>query len=164
MNGTSRKLLTILHVAVAVSVLGTDVVLIALGLAGYTAAPETVYPAAHLIGTGVLWPLALAALVSGVTLALIGPYGLVRFWWTTIKLAITLGLSALLAFVLLPALAGAAQAAAAGEVLSDSRQLMLMLGPIVSSLLLLTNIALAVFKPKRQLARRGRQVPSEMSA
>jgi hypothetical protein len=89
---------------------------------------------------------------------------LVRFWWTTIKLAITLGLSALLAFVLLPALAGAAQAAAAGEVLSDSRQLMLMLGPIVSSLLLLTNIALAVFKPKRQLARRGRQVPSEMSA
>jgi hypothetical protein len=41
--------------------------------------------------------------------------------------------------------------------------LMLTLGPIVSSLLLLTNIALAVFKPKRQLARRGREA-SEMSA
>jgi hypothetical protein len=163
MNGTtSRRLLILIHVAVAVSVLGVDVVLIALGLAGYTTNPETTYPAAQLIGQRVLWPLALASLATGVTVALVGPYGLFRFWWVTIKLLVTLALTGLLAFVLLPALTAAAQAAAAGEALAESRQLMLVLGPIVSSALLLTNIALAVFKPTWRLAQPPRR--SEVTA
>ena len=91
MDGTTRKLITTLHVAVAVSVLGVDVVLITLGLAGYAMAPGAVYPAAQLIGRQVLWPLALAALATGIAAALIGPYGLFRFWWTSIKLTITVG-------------------------------------------------------------------------
>ena len=162
MHGISRKLLTFLHVAVAVSVLGVDLVLIALALAGYAMDPGAVYPAAQLIGQRVLWPLALAALGTGAAVALIGPYGLFRFWWVTIKLAITLALSGLLAFVLLPALTAAAQAAAAGEAPSASRQLMLTLGPIASSSLLLTNVALAVFKPKWRLGQAPRR--SEVTA
>lgn len=164
MNGTTRKLVTLVHIAIAVSVLGIDVVLVALGLAGYSADPATIYPAANLIGSRVLWPLAVGSLISGVILALIGPYGLLRFWWIIGKLAITLALTALLAFVLLPALAAAAQATAAGEALTDSRRLMLTIGPAASSSLLLTNIALGVFKPKWRLphaptTRRG-EVPA----
>lgn len=162
MNGTTRKFLTFFHIAVAVSVLGVDIVLITLGLAGYTMAPEAVYPAAQLIGQRVLWPLALLALASGVAVALIGPYGLFRFLWTTVKLTITLALTGLLAFVLLPALSAAAETAAAGEAIAQSRQLMLILGPIASTSLLLTNIALAVFKPRWRLARATRR--SEVAA
>ena len=162
MEGTTRKLLTTLHVAVAVSVLGVDIVLITLGLAGYAMAPEAVYPAAQLIGRQVLWPLALAALATGIAAALIGPYGLFRFWWTTIKLTITLALTGLLAFVLLPALSAAAVAAGAGEPIAGSRQLMLTLGPVLSTSLLLTNIGLAVFKPRWRLSGAPRR--SELAA
>ena len=164
MHGKTRKLLTSFHIAVAVSLLGIDVVLVALGLAGYSADPATVYPAAELIGSRVLWPLAVAALVSGVTLALLGPYGLLRFWWVTIKLAITLTLTGLLAFVLLPALAAAAQATGAGEALTESRRLVLTVGPIASSLLLLTNIGLAVFKPRWRLPWPARRSHTEVPA
>ena len=157
MNGAARKLLAAIHIAVSVGVLGTDVVLIALGLAGFSMAPQAVYPAAHVIGQRVLWPLALAALGTGVTLALVGPYGVFRWWWVTIKLGITLALTGLLVFLLLPALTAAAAAASAGESLSPSRQLLLTIGPVASSSLLLTNIGLAVFKPKWRIARRMRR-------
>ncbi len=162
MHGITRKLLTFAHVAVAASVLGVDLVIVALGLAGYAMDPGAVYPAAQLIGQRVLWPLALAALGTCVAVALIGPYGLFRFWWVTIKLAITLVLTGLLTFILLPGLAAAAQAAAVGEVPSQSRQLLLTLGPLASSSLLLTNVALAVFKPKWRLAQAPKR--SEVAA
>lgn len=157
MNGVARKSLTLLHIAVAVSVLGIDVVLIALGLAGYTAGPGSIYPAAQLIGARLLWPLAIASLITGVALALLGPFGLFRFWWVAIKLTITLALTGLLAFILLPALASAAEATAAGEALTASRRLVLTIGPLASSSLLLVNIALAVFKPKWRLIPIGQQ-------
>ncbi len=164
MHGTSRKLLTFIHIAVTVSVLGADLVLIALGLAGLAGDPETVYPAAELIGSRVMWPLAVASVATGVTLALTGPYGLFRFWWVTIKLAITLLLTGLLAFFLLPALAAAAEATASGAAPSESRRLLLTLGPIASSTLLLTNIGLAVFKPKWRIMRAARPERTEVPA
>lgn len=164
MHGTTRKLFTIVHIAVSASVLGTDLVLITLALAGYAWPAETIYPAAQLIGERVLWPLAIAAAGSGVAVALIGPFKLFRYWWVTIKLAITVVLAGLLSFVLLPALAAAAQAASAGEPVTASRQLMLVVGPIASSSLLLTNIALAVFKPKWRLPRAAKAHPREVPA
>lgn len=164
MHGTTRKLLTFLHVAVSVSILGTDLVLITLALAGYGLPPEAVYPAAELVGERVLWPLAIASAGSGVAVALIGPYRLFRFWWVSIKLAITLLLVGLLTFVLLPALSAASQAATGPVAISASRQLMLTIAPIVTSALLLTNIALAVFKPKWQLPRAAKSTRSEVAA
>jgi hypothetical protein len=164
MHGTSRKLLTFAHIALAVSILGADLVLITLGLAGLAGDPITVYPAAELIGSRVMWPLAIASVATGVTLALTGPYGLFRFWWVAIKLTITLLLTGLLAFVLLPALAAAAEATASGAAPSESRRLLLVLGPIASSSLLLTNIALAVFKPKWRFMRAARPERTEVPA
>ena len=164
MHGTPRKLLTFIHIAVTVSVLGADLVLIALGLAGLTGDPLTFYPAAELIGSRIMWPLAVASVATGVTLALIGPYGLFRFWWVAIKLTTTLVLTGLLAFALLPALAAAAEATASGATPSESRRLLLVLGPIASSSLLLTNIALAVFKPNRRFTRAAASKRTELPA
>ena len=164
MNTTTRKALQTFHIAATVGVLGADLVLITLGVTGLAADPRTVYPAADLIGARVVWPLALASVASGLTLAQFGPYGLFRFWWVAIKLSITVLLTGLLAFVLLPALGAAAEAAANGETLSTSRQLALVFGPVASSALLLTNIVLAVFKPKRRLPRLARPERKEAPA
>src|SRR5918994_6528651 len=77
-----HKLLLTVHVATAVSVLGTDLVLLVLGISSVRAAdPQTVYPAADLIATWVLAPLAILALGSGV----LTRWGLFRYWWVTIK-------------------------------------------------------------------------------
>jgi hypothetical protein len=52
-----RKLLLTLHVATAVSVLGTDLVLLVLGISSVRGAePQTIYPAAHLVATWLLAP------------------------------------------------------------------------------------------------------------
>jgi hypothetical protein len=75
-----RKLLLTVHVATAVSVLGTDLVLLVLGISSVRAAdPQTVYPAADLIATWVLAPLAILALYSGVLLGLLTRWGLFRY-------------------------------------------------------------------------------------
>jgi hypothetical protein len=75
-----RKLLLTVHVATAVSVLGTDLVLLVLGISSVRGAdPQTVYPAADLIATWVLAPLAILALYSGVLLGLLTRWGLFRY-------------------------------------------------------------------------------------
>jgi hypothetical protein len=52
-----RKLLLTIHVVSAVSVLGTDLVLLVLGISSMRGAdPQTVYPAAHLVATWLLAP------------------------------------------------------------------------------------------------------------
>src|ERR687898_3626255 len=62
-----RKLLLTVHVATAVSVLGTDLVLLVLGISSVRGAdPQTIYPAAHLVATWLLVPLAIVALCTGV--------------------------------------------------------------------------------------------------
>jgi len=58
-----RKALLTAHVASAVSVLGTDLVLLVLGISSVGGAdPRTIYPAADLIATWLLAPLAILAL------------------------------------------------------------------------------------------------------
>lgn len=73
MATTTPRLLLILHVAVAVGLLGAALVLVALGLAGLRGAdPRTVYPAAHLVDAWVVTPLAvaLALVLVNVTLGI----------------------------------------------------------------------------------------------
>ncbi len=142
-----RTALRTVHIAISVAVVGADVSLIALGIAGLAGDPATLYPAAQLIGARVVWPLALGALASGLALALLTPYGVLRYWWVTIKLAVTASLSALVLFVLLPAFGAAADAAIAGEAVADSRRLLLVAGPGAASAFLVLNVVLAVFKP-----------------
>src|SRR6266536_2929307 len=98
-----RKLLLTVHVATTVSVLGADLVLVALGIAGLNGAePRTIYPAARLIGAQVIAPLAVVSLATGLLLGLLTPWGLLRYWWVAIKLGITVVLTAAVLFVLVP--------------------------------------------------------------
>jgi hypothetical protein len=127
-----RKLLVTAHVAATVSVLGADLVLLALGLSGAGGAdPRTIYPAAHLVGTRLVAPLAALSLGSGLLLGLLTPWGLLRYWWVAIKLVITAALSGAVLFVLIPRLGAAATAATgpAPGMLTDGQGTPLVVAP-----------------------------------
>ena len=149
-----RKLLLTVHVAATVSVLGTDLVLLALGLSSLGGAdPRTIYPAAHLVGAWLVAPLAVLSLGTGLLLGILTPWGLFRYWWVTIKLAVTAVLTGVVLFVLVPRL-GAAAAAVTGpapRLLPIGERLPLIVAPAVASTLLALNVVLAIFKPTWRL-------------
>jgi hypothetical protein len=146
-----RKPLLTTHISASVAVLGGDLALLALGLAGARGAdPLSVYPAALLLGTWIVAPLAIVALVTGILLGTLTPWGLFRHRWVTLKLAVTFGLTVLVLLVLLPALGRAAGASSmlAPEMLPDAMRTRLAIAPAAASALLAMNIALAVYKPR----------------
>ncbi|HJZ49759.1 MAG TPA: hypothetical protein VKE41_21425 [Roseiflexaceae bacterium] len=152
-----RRLLLSVHVVATVSVLGTDLVLLALGLSSLSGAdPLTIYPAAHLVGARLVAPLAVLALSTGLLQGTLTPWGLFRYWWVTIKLAITAVLTGVVLFVLVPRLGGAADAVAgpSPHLLSLGERLSLVVAPAVASTLLLLMVVLAIFKPGWRLRRR----------
>jgi hypothetical protein len=145
-----HKLLLAVHVGASVSVLGTDLVLLALGIASVGGAdPVTIYPAAHMIGAWLLTPLALIALASGLALGLLTPWGLFTYWWVTIKLAIVVVLTGAVLFVLVPALGATADAVAGPtpRLLGAGERLPLLIAPATASTLLVVALLLAIFKP-----------------
>jgi len=153
-----RRLLLTMHVLATVGVFGTDLVLLTLGASSLLGAdPVTVYPTAHLIAAVVVQPLAVASLASGVALGLLTPWGLLHYWWTTIKLAITAVLSGVVVLVLVPRLATAADAATAlaPHTVTAAEQVPLVAAPMVASLLLVLNVALAIAKPRWRLRPRA---------
>ena len=143
-----RKLLLTVHVAGSVGLLGTDaavVLLVGAGLRGSD--PRAVYPAAELIGTALLLPLALVALASGVALGLLTQWGLLRYWWVAVKFALTAAGTVLALVVLTPALGAAADAVRAGTLPSGAARLMLLRDAGAASVVLLTTVVLSVYKP-----------------
>jgi hypothetical protein len=145
-----RKGLLAVHVATTVSVLGADLALLILGISGLLGSePQAIYPAAHLVGTRLLAPLAVGSLGTGLLLGVLTPWGLLRYWWVTIKLAITAVLTAAVLFVLVPRLGAAAAAAAvpAMKASTDPPRLLLVIAPAVASTLLALSVVLAIFKP-----------------
>lgn len=154
-----RRPLLAFHVAVAGAAIGAELVLLVLATSGVLGAePAQVYPAMSVIGRWVLAPAAVAILVSGIALARRGKYGLTRYWWVTIKLAIATTLTTLAGLVLVPALGRAADAAAeldAGSALPDGQPLALLIPTLVALPLLLLSLGLGVFKPRWRLRRRS---------
>ncbi len=74
-----RNFILTIHIVASVGVLGADLALLALGAAGLRgAAAPTVYPAAHLLGSRVVAPLAVVALTTGILLGLVTRWGLLR--------------------------------------------------------------------------------------
>jgi hypothetical protein len=158
-----RNSLLSLHVAASVSVLGADLVLLALGLAGLGGSdPLTIYPAARLVGVWLIAPLALLTLGTGLLLGLLTPWGLFTYWWVTIKLAIVLVLTAAVLFVLVPALGATADAVGGPtpQPLATGERLPLVLAPAAASTLLAVALILAVFKPGWRLRRGAEAAPS----
>src|SRR5215210_8752712 len=110
-----RKWLLTLHIGSWVALLGADGAVLSLDVAGVLGRdPVGIYPAASLIGSVLLVPLALASLLSGVSLGLLTPWGLLAHWWVAIKLVLTLAGTVLALTVLTSTLAAAADAALAG--------------------------------------------------
>lgn len=145
-----RKLLLAVHIIVSVGLLGADAAVLMLCIAGARGSdPRTVYPAAHLIASALLVPLALLALATGLALGLLTPWGVVRYWWTTIKLALTVAGVVLGLLVLVPTLSVAADAATtvAGAPLPSADRLGLVRDATSASIVLILTVLLAVYKP-----------------
>jgi hypothetical protein len=152
-----RHLLT-LHLVTAIALLGVDVVLAALGLAGLgDSAPETIYPAADRIAEWLAGPLALAALVTGLGLLLVGPVSLRTNRWVAVKLAITVVLVALLLTAVIPWLHDASERALETRDVGDSLRRRLAIAPTAASAALLINVLLARYKPWRSAPTRTSQ-------
>jgi hypothetical protein len=145
--GWRTALLTV-HIVASVGAVGAALVLLTFGIAGMRGAdPRTVYPAAHLVESLVVAPLAVLALGTGVAQALLLRWGLVRYWWVAIKLAITAVLTAVVFLVLEPSLA----ATAAAESLTDAQRTRVALFPAIALALLVVNVVLGLTKPSWRL-------------
>jgi hypothetical protein len=139
------------HLVTAVGMVGVSIVLVVLGVAGLRGTdPATVYPAMHLVAMGALTPLVVAALATGVLQALLTGYGLVRTWWVTVKLAITVAFTGVALLVAVPGLARAAEAATSpGQEVAVAQQVVSTVTPSAAMLLLLLAAGLGVFRPGR---------------
>jgi hypothetical protein len=154
------------HIVAAGSWIGVDLVLgvlvFAPGLvedpslagAGYRVLPVLFWP---MIGSGT------AALVTGVALGLATHWGLVRYRWVALKLAITVLLLVLVALALRP---GLEQAAEQGRRLESGEPVTtgpgsLAFPPIVSASLLLVAVALSVVKPRTPVRGRAHRIRSQ---
>jgi hypothetical protein len=152
-----RKWVLLLHIAAAGVWLGLDVVVAVLVFTARGATgPQTAafcYRALELLA---IWPMAAAALSSlatGVVLGLGTRYGLLRYWWVAVKLALNLLLSSLVIVLLRPGLHEAAGygRSLAGGVPATFDSSWLLYPPIVSTSVLLFALVLAVFKPWGQV-------------
>jgi hypothetical protein len=151
---------------VAVGVLGTDLVLLTLGVTALASRdPELVragYLTMGLLAEAVLVPLALAAPLTGVLLGLGTPWGLTRHTWVLTKLVLTIAVATAAVFVLRPAPDRAAaqvlQVPLAELPTTGIGQLgvAVTLAPAAALGVLVAIVTLAVFKPWGQTRFRRR--------
>jgi hypothetical protein len=158
MRPRMRKAALVVHILTAGAWIGLDVML---GVLVFTAL-FTTDPATAALCYQVLpllaWPLvasSLACLASGVVLGLGTHYGLVRYWWVAVKLALNIVLALLVWYVLRPGLDGAADYGR--ELLSGAEPTAdvttLVYPPIVSTSTLVVATFLAVYKPWGRLRK-----------
>jgi hypothetical protein len=165
LGAKTRKGILVVHIASAGVWIGIDIVmgvLVFTALFGNEETRALCYRALELFA---VWPLiatGLVSLASGIVLGLGTKWGLVRYWWVAIKLALNIILVALVPVALRPEViekaeqgrrfvAGEAASLAVGD---------LIFPPIVSPTLLLIAVVLAVFKPwgrirERRAPKRG---------
>jgi uncharacterized membrane protein len=165
LGGRARKTVLLLHIIAAGTWFGLDV---AMAVLVFTAIfTESADVRAHTLQSlrlVTVWPMfsaAMLSLITGVILGLGSKYGLVRYWWVAIKLALNLILSTLIVTSLRGEVAKAADLGsqlAAGANLDWNFSNMLY-PPIVSPTALTVAFVLAVFKPwgriRRRRARQG---------
>jgi hypothetical protein len=160
LGARARKGVLVVHIVSAGAWIGMDVVMAILVftalLAGSDATRALCFRALELFA---VWPLittGLLCLASGVLLGLGTKWGLVRYWWVAIKLALNVVLVFLVAFALRP---GVIEAAERGRLFAAGEAVSLAVGdmifpPIVSTSALLVAFVLAVFKPWGRIRRR----------
>lgn len=155
----ARKLVLTLHVVSAGAWIGVDVMVAVLVVAGLTAPAPQAGVAYQALGTYVVGPMlvtALTCLVTGVALGLFTRWGLVRYWWVAVKLAMNLALCAAILFALrpgMPQVVSYGADLAAGGAPDPAVVAQLVYPPAVSLTALLLATWIAVAKPWGKLRR-----------
>jgi hypothetical protein len=158
----TRKGVLLVHIASAGAWLGIDVVMAVLVFTALWSDDDRTkalaFRALELVAVGPLLALGLLCLLTGILLGTSSRYGLVRYWWVAVKLALNLLLTALVLIALAPEVADAAERARQFDAgvpaplgIGD-----LIFPPIVSPTALLVAFVLAVFKPWGRIRRSGR--------
>lgn len=147
----ARSALLTAHVLAISSLLGSELAVLGLGIAGLSGTrPEEVYPASSLIAHWITLPAAAATVLSGIALSVTTVWRLERFRWVQAKLVITLALTGLLLAILLPRISGAAEDATSNGVVSDATQRQLVIAPGLAAATILLNAVLGILKPRRR--------------
>jgi hypothetical protein len=153
----ARKGVLIVHLAGSIGWLGADIGLLVLAVTAMTTGSPGLghgaVVAAALLATWASGPLALLALLSGILLSLTTRWGLVRYWWTTVSLVLTLAAAAAVNLALGPMLRGfevsvlAARPDAPVAVAMGSAPAHLFVPPCVAFVLLTFITIINVYKP-----------------
>jgi hypothetical protein len=160
----ARKATLVLHIASAGVWLGLDAVMAVLVVtSAVTGDDRTRAVCYQALGLVTVWPMTVAGitcLLTGIVLGLGTVYGLVRYWWVAVKLALNLLLTTLILVALRP---GIDEVVARGDRLLDGEAVASAVGdlafpPIVSPTLLMVAVVLSVFKPWGRI-RRGTAPP-----
>jgi uncharacterized membrane protein len=158
LGGRARKTV-LLHIMAAGTWFGLDVAMAVLVFTAiFTDSAEVRAHTLQSLRLVTVWPMfsaAMLSLITGVVLGLGSKYGLVRYWWVAIKLALNLILSTLIVTSLRGEVTKAADLGselAAGANLDWNFSNMLF-PPIVSPTALTVAFLLAVFKPWGRIRR-----------
>jgi hypothetical protein len=169
LGGRTRKAFVLLHVVSGAAWFGID---LALGILVVTALvvgdPRTAGMAVQAVELFAIWPMFVASLLclaAGIVLGLGSKYGLVRFWWVAVKLALNLLMSTLIVVSLRP---GIGEAASIGERLMAGDTTVsvpagLLFPVVVAPSMLLTAYLLSVFKPWGRIGRAMTTMASELT-
>jgi hypothetical protein len=161
MRPKTRKLWLVLHVLSASAWIGIDVLVAVLATVGITSDnPARRGLAYQAFGTFVWWPMLTAALICLITGLVLGwgtKWGLIRFWWVTIKLVLNVVLCTLILLLLrqtMPEAMAYGVAVAAGTPATIDVNALIM-PPIVSLTALTAATVLSIYKPWGRIRRRS---------
>lgn len=160
-----RKLLLTMHVVVSVGLIGADLTVIILGIAGLTSGtPEIIqasYLAMELLVETALVPLALGAFLTGILLGVGTHWGLIRYYWVFSKLILMLTAVTALVFLLRPRIhqvAAEILQVPPGDLtvtVAGPLAIAVTIGPSVALLILITTAILGIYKPWGSTRFRG---------
>jgi hypothetical protein len=161
LGARARKSVLLLHIASAGAWLGVDVVMAVLIFTALGSDDRgTKALAFQALELFVVWSLlaaGLTCLATGIVLGLGSRWGVLRYWWVALKLALNLLLTGLVLVALAPTVGDAAergrQAVAGAPVPLDVGDL--IFPPIVSPAALAVAFVLAVFKPWGRIRKRA---------
>jgi hypothetical protein len=160
-----RRIVLTVHVVVSVAWIGVDACLLALGLTGVLSSDPMLQRAVYLvvgrIGTYFIAPASLGALVTGLVLGLGTKWGLVRYRWVAVKLAMGVVLTVGGNLVILWRLRDAAAQVAGGVAPAAVGARYLVIGSSTAgTALLVTATVLSIYKPWGCTRRGRRPVPT----
>lgn len=159
----ARKTTMVVHIVSGGAWIGIDVMVGVLVVVGWSSPDAAVRGIAYqALGRFVVWPMlaaGLTCLASGLVLGLGTRWGLLRYWWVAVKLALTVALCTLIIVVLRPGMTEVrehGEALTAGETATGDVST-LFFPPAVSLTVLTLATAIAVVKPWGRIGRARRR-------